>query len=259
MNADAKAGPEVALDPAPTAKVPWAEVALFFVIATGVSAPFRLGLIDPAALLPLPPELEIFYRVLRGVGPAVAYWVIRRLLGTRVPQTTTFFGREPGTSLIALAVVPIGLTAIGVTNSVGLSDSQYGALTGAMLACYAVGEEYGWRGYLQQALAPIALWKRVVLIASLWYLWHLNFLVPGISVASHLIHFGGLLLGSWGLLKVSEVSGSILFAAAVHLAFNIVFDVSAPMDRKLAVLAAAVAIWALLLRGLARRSRSVPQ
>ena len=237
----------------PARSVPWAEVSLFFAVACLVSAPFRLHLVDLSAIAPLPWGLGLFFRVLRGIGPAVGYFVVRRLLKSKVPRTTTFWGRSRPASLCAMAVIPAGLAIAGVANSLGLSSHYYGLLSGVVLACYALGEEYGWRGYLQQALAPLALPLRVFVIGTLWYAWHLNFLVPQVTLASHAIHFAALLLGAWGLLKVTDATQSILFAAAVHLSFNILSDVDIERPAALLVLGAAAIVWIVLVRRLRRQ------
>ncbi|MEP6810846.1 MAG: CPBP family glutamic-type intramembrane protease [Chthoniobacterales bacterium] len=233
-------------DPAPAPRtVPWGEVALFFVVATAVSAPFRLGWVDWREQIALPYGLSIFFRVCRGMGPAVGYLVMYHVVKSKVPRPFTFFGNSAAASVAAASVIPAGLALGGLANEI--SPHYAGFLTGISLTLYALGEEYGWRGYLQQALEPLRLPLRIFVIATLWYLWHLNFLIPGISIPAHLIHYGGLLLGSWGLLKISKVTGAILFAAAVHLSFNLFFDVNASMGVKLSVLAACGLIWTALI------------
>ena len=95
----------------------------------------------------------------------------------------------------------------------------------------------------------------MLLIATLWYAWHLNFLHAQIPWRAHAIHFAGLLLGSWGLLRVSEVTRSLLFVASVHLSFNLLFDVDAPQSDMLLVVGAAAVVWTLLIVRLARSRR----
>jgi membrane protease YdiL (CAAX protease family) len=38
--------------------------------------------------------------------------------------------------------------------------------------CWALGEELGWRGFLQDALRPIPFFPRSVLLGVLWAFWH---------------------------------------------------------------------------------------
>jgi|WetSurMetagenome_2_1015567.scaffolds.fasta_scaffold139192_2 uncharacterized protein len=234
-------------------RVPWGEVALYFVIATAVTAPFRLGWFDPAEHISLPFGLNMLFKVLRGIGPAAGFVVMRYVVNSRVPRTTSFWGTDWKTSLVAILVFPLGLMILGLENNAGISPSFYGFLGGMTFVLYALGEEFGWRGYLQQALAPLKLPVRIIAIATIWYLWHLNFLNPNIPLKTHLIMYGSLVLGSWGLLRITETTGSILFAAAVHLVFNLFADAQMDGTKRLIFIAVAVATWTALLVMSAKR------
>ncbi|NVO10915.1 MAG: hypothetical protein HXX16_13200 [Bacteroidales bacterium] len=69
---------------------------------------------------------------------------------------------------MAAALITLCLTIAGVTNSEGHNQHYFGFITGILLIFYALGKEYGWRGYLQQALEPLKLFYRVLIIAVLW-------------------------------------------------------------------------------------------
>jgi uncharacterized protein len=237
--------------------IPWIEIIIFYVIAVLVSAPFRIGLIHMDKVLPLPYGLDIFYHIFRGIGPAVGFCVVYYLLKSNVPKTMSFWGIKKIYSFLAIVIIPIGLTIAGVSNSTGLNQHYYGFLTGIMLVLYAIGEEYGWRGYLQQALSPIKLSYRIVIIALFWYFWHLNFLLPDFTIQTHFLFFGFLLLGSWGLLKISESTGSILFVVAVHLSFNVLSDVHADLTRKLVIIGVAVIVWIILIKSLQKDKKGI--
>jgi len=223
--------------------VKWTEVSLFFVVAVLVSAPFRLGMINMDQLLPLPGGFDVFYRVLRGIGPATAAFLMFYVVKSKVGRTVTIKGKNLLLGLISILPIPVGLAIAGVRGANGLADHYSGLLFGIMLVFYALCEEYGWRGYLQQALSPVKLPYRILLITVFWYAWHLNFLNPAISLKSHIIHFLSLLFGSWGLLKISEVSGSLLFVSAVHLSFNLLMDTDCTSSSKLIILGVSVLVW----------------
>jgi uncharacterized protein len=237
-------------------RVPWGEVALFFVIAAGVSAPFRLGWFDPGAYVTLPLGLNILFKVLRGIGPAVGFVVMRYGLRSRVPRTTTFWGVSWWASLVAALVIPLCLALLGTENNTGLDAFSYGLLGGLTLILYALGEEFGWRGYLQQALSPLKLPFRIVAIGTIWYLWHLNFLNPHIPVSSHISLYLAVVLGSWGLMKITDATGSILFAAAVHLSFNLFADSQLDGSKRLIVICVAAVVWTGLIIALGRKKKT---
>ena len=234
--------------------VNWKEVFIFFIVATAVSAPFRLSWLDMKEILPLPGGFNIFYNVLRGIGPLVGFVILFYGLKSKTLMTNSFFGINKLASIFAIVVIPIGLAVVGVPNSMNLNENYFGFLYGAMLVLYAIGEEYGWRGYLQEALRDLPLFIRVLAIASIWYLWHLSFLLPDVSLKTHVIHFGALVLGSWGLLKITDMSKSILFASAVHLSFNLFGDVRGDLQGRLIVLSVAVISWVIVLQFIKRKN-----
>jgi membrane protease YdiL (CAAX protease family) len=236
-------------------KINWFELLIFYAVAVLVSAPFRLSLIDLSKIAPLPCGFDIFYHILRGIGPAVGFIVVFYFLKSKDERKFSFWGLSKLYTLLAAAVIPIGLVIIGVQNKSGVNEHYYGLLSGIMLILYAIGEEYGWRGYLQQALAPLKEPWRILAIAVLWYMWHLNFLLPDFTVKAHLVFFGFLLLGSWGLMKISQSSLSILFTAGVHISFNVLSDVKTVGNKDLILLVAA-SVWTALIFLISRKQKS---
>jgi uncharacterized protein len=226
----------------------WREIIIFYFIAVTVSAPFRLGLIHPESLFSLPYGLNSLYAVFRGIGPAIGFIVIVYLLNSKLERPISFFGKKKWASIMAIITIPLGLGVTGVTNTSGLNTHYYGLLYGTVLILYALGEEYGWRGYLQQALAPMKMIQKVLVITILWYVWHLNFLNPEISLQTHGIHFLSILMGTWGLLKITEITESILFASAVHLSFNLFADVNGEFNYRLIILIISILVWIVLLK-----------
>lgn len=238
-------------------RINWTELIVFYTVAVLVSAPFRLNLIQLDEIITLPYGLSIFFRVFRGVGPAIGFIVVYYILNSKVERKLSFWGINKFYSILAVIIVPVSLGIAGVSNSEDLNKHYYGLLTGIFLIFYAIGEEYGWRGYLQQALEPMKMPYRVITIAFLWYLWHLNFLLPDFTIKTHLMFFAFLLLGSWGLLKISESTFSILFVVAVHLAFNILSDVNVDGNKKMIVIIFAVVVWTILMISLNKKRSGI--
>lgn len=249
--------PEIARSTIPEKKINWTEIFIFYAVAVLISAPFRLNLIKLDEILPLPNGLNIFYRIFRGIGPAIGFLVIYFVFKSKVERKFSFWGINKYYSLLAIILIPIGLTFSGVDNDSELNRHYFGLLTGIMLIFYALGEEYGWRGYLQQALSSMNAPYRILTIAAFWYVWHLNFLLPDFSIRTHVVFFLFLLLGSWGLLKISESTLSILFVAAVHLSFNILSDVHSDFTKKVIVILIAVTVWTFLIISLNKRKTKV--
>jgi membrane protease YdiL (CAAX protease family) len=55
-----------------------------------------------------------------------------------------------------------------------------GLLAGATInALFAYGEEYGWRGYMAEALKNTNFWKAALVIGLVWGIWHLPLILMG--------------------------------------------------------------------------------
>ena len=92
---------------------------------------------------------------------------------------------------------------------------------------FALGEEAGWRGWLQSALEPLGRRQGVVLTGVIWGLWHAPLIVMGYEYGGRLPAAAGIALftclcaGLGALLSWLRVlSGSVVPAAITHGAFN---------------------------------------
>ena len=81
---------------------------------------------------------------------------------------------------------------------------------------YSLLEEMGWRGYLQGELMDMNNTLRIFVIATMWFLWHLDLTFDWGS----LIFYGLLLLGSWGIGIMARDTRSLLVCACFHMLFN---------------------------------------
>jgi membrane protease YdiL (CAAX protease family) len=226
--------------------VPWKEVTVFFIVAVLASAPFRLGLLSFEEYH-LPYGLNVLYKIFRGVGPLIGYITVFYLLRSKVNKKLTFLGENKVVGILSMLPIWIGLVVVGVENQENINKHFFGFISGFTLIMYALCEEYGWRGYLQQALEPIKLPTKIIIIGTLWYIWHLNFLNPNIAIKMHLIHYFSLLAGTWGLLKISEVTSSLLFVSSVHLTFNILMDVDCSFYGKIGIFVISIITWVCLI------------
>lgn len=90
------------------------------------------------------------------------------------------------------------------------------------------GEEYGWRGFLQDELAGIGLRRSALLIGLIWGVWHIPILLTGVHTypptgtgfATAFVFFS-----LWGVVQTYVVlkSGSIWPAAFLHGLVNSVY------------------------------------
>ncbi len=107
------------------------------------------------------------------------------------------------------------------------------AITGIPLSGLAVtfGEEYGWRGYLQNELEPIGRRTGALIIGLIWGIWHFPIIMSGVHTYPPTIP--GLSLGLvffilWGFVQSYAVlkTRSIWAAAFLHGLVNSLFSFS---------------------------------
>jgi len=82
---------------------------------------------------------------------------------------------------------------------------------------YGLLEEIGWRGFLQRELKPLPEVLNILIVATLWFIWHLNFELT----SANLLFFAILVLGSWGIGKVADSTHSLLAVSAFHSLNNL--------------------------------------
>lgn len=152
--------------------------------------------------------------ILEGSGVFIGALLTILFLKKNRKVETTLLGTSKLKSLV-MAVIPIIiLTSIGVKNVFELDSHLYGfiAVIGTLLYC--IMEEYGWRGYLQEELKTLQPWKKYLIIGFTWYLWHLTFLTKA-TVGDNLFFLAMMLLGSWGIGQVAELTKSVLASACL--------------------------------------------
>jgi len=90
---------------------------------------------------------------------------------------------------------------------------------------FAFGEEYGWRGWLADELAPLGAIRANAIIGVMWGLWHAPLILLGYNYASYRLP-GVVAMVAWAvaasflLWRAREVTGSVLAAAVLHGAIN---------------------------------------
>jgi len=154
-------------------RVSWKAVGLYYVLACAISWPsfwWRDMHTASWAAWRVPGFLKMAPIMW---GPGIAALVALAVFRRSHPKTITFFGGSAGRSL-AFYLVPFALLTV-----VGLPGAQRpGVLVGFTFLLAVVGffnilgEELGWRGFLQDALRPLPRLPRYVLIGAMWEFWH---------------------------------------------------------------------------------------
>lgn len=105
--------------------------------------------------------------IMTGFGPALSGLICYRIFG--IPNTfkLSLVGTKP-------AVVG-GIVFLSLLLPVLLShQADKVGMTGLVLSqfIYTLGEEFGWRHYLQNAVASLTKWQQALIIGTIWFFWH---------------------------------------------------------------------------------------
>lgn len=201
-------------------KQTWFHIIIYFIIATALSAVFRLGLFEWYNKMTLPYGLTIVIKsLLEGIGPIAAATIV--LTTIKKKSNITFLGSNKTKSLIMVFIPILLFTVFGANNDQNLNKYLYGFIVGTSLTLYAIFEEYGWRGFIQNELGNIKPLLRSIIIGLFWYLWHLSFISKDTTLPDELKFLSIIIFASWGIGAIAEKTKSIFASACFHLIGNI--------------------------------------
>ena len=185
--------------------------------------------------------------VLQGISPAVGAIVVFYIF--RIKPILTLKGNYNKVSIPFLLywAVPIVLIS-GVEYFIKGTVTPVSVIA---ILLYGLLEEIGWRGFLQSELKSLPEFLRILIVATLWFIWHLNF----DFTISNLLFFAILILGSWGIGKVADNTHSLLAVSAFH-SLNNFFPVINPT--KIILLIALLSIWVIPLIIRKKRLNQIP-
>ncbi len=165
--------------------------------------------------------------LLLGWAPALGTLIMALILRPRIPNlSSSLTGGHGRLIAIMLAVPIICLSIFGVFNAQNIHVNLFGLFLGFQVLIYALLEEYGWRGYMQEELKILNnKWLSYIVIGLIWYLWHWFFLRSGgnTDLRSNLTICLLLIAASAGIGEILKATKSIAAAACFHALGNIAF------------------------------------
>lgn len=234
-------------------KISTKRLLLFLIIAFIVSNIFRFNIFHIYEFLKNNFKWSYFIlrEVLEGSGIFIAGLLGLHFLRKQREVKMSFWGTSQSKSLLMVSVPTILLIVIGVKNEYGINSHVYGLIAVFATFIYCIMEEYGWRGYLQEELQFLRPVIKFLLIGFIWYSWHLIFLMET-TLIDNLLFLGTLILGSWGIGKIAELTNSIAACSCFHLIVNIFmynsfFNNAFSNASKLVILGVSVLLWILIL------------
>lgn len=185
--------------------------------------------------------------VLQGIGPAIGAIVGLKLFGLKSSYSLAGKLKPLLLSALIFIVVPvIGFTIIGITESKYIITNNVfiaSAKLSFYIIIYSTLEEIGWRAFLQEQLTFVNKYVKILIIGTLWFVWHLNFDVT----MSNFIFFLILLFASWGIGKIGDITHSVLAVGAFHAFYNLFSTSHFPTNEKYIVLSICAIIWVVYI------------
>ena len=186
---------------------------------------------------------------LEGLGPFIGALVLWLITGKNIKQK--LLGPNPYLSLTFLIFPLLAFTITGIKNSSQINSHLYGLFWGIWILSYAILEEAGWRGYLQQEFSHKSEFVKYLLVGTFWYVWHLTFL-GNTNIISEIVIWLILVAASFGIGSVYKITQSVFAAACFHVIGNI-FGLSEffvkvlSLNQRICIIAPCVVIWIILI------------
>nr|WP_294785778.1 CPBP family intramembrane glutamic endopeptidase [uncultured Flavobacterium sp.] len=153
-------------------------------------------------------ENQYLVILLHGVGPALGALIAIKTFSLHNPMSLKGIYKN---AIIPFAVYWL-LPAVLIAGVYYFTMGKFPILLMFTVLVYGLLEEIGWRGFLQEQLKSLPKFTSILIIAILWFAWHLNFEIT----SSNLLFFAIIFFGTWGIGKVYASTGSLLAAAGVH-------------------------------------------
>jgi uncharacterized protein len=216
----------------------WHSVLFYYAVACAWSWPFFWWRdIHPESWKALPvPNIIKTWSYMWGPGISA---LICFLIFKNHKRITTLRGASLKHGLLFYSLIPISLT---VWNK----DLTF-LLIGLLGFISILGEELGWRGFLQDALKLENDWSKAILVGVMWEAWHFTNRIAGNETLQAVklvsIWMVGTSAISYIALKLTNRNHSLFLAVALHTAINVLFEFNYGWQAVLSC----VPFWALIL------------
>lgn len=206
-------------------KVQIVPIVLFYIVACAIAWPIFLNmpyfqeLFKPVGIPFINPYLIIMW------GPGIAAVVIYLIYGKKLKRNFSLFGRHLKYSLLFFFIPWLISMLINLIAPVSENFSPAKMLVLIPVSfVFTLGEELGWRGFLQDALNGIPRFLRWGIVAVMWEIWHIRFMWIDeslkIGIMKTAVFFIGTLILAVVLGELQQKTKSLLIPITVHIWAN---------------------------------------
>lgn len=207
-------------------KINWLSIVIFYVIACAVSWPFYawrdiyseswVNSSIPGAIR----NLGVMW------GPGIAAIICFFVFKKSHNKTISLSGTSPLNSILFFLIPYAIWFSINIINPSG-SNFEYTHFLVLIPFGFLMilGEELGWRGFLQDALNNLKEWKRWLILGTLWEFWHFTNMMmnkePIDMIKVKLIRLIAVIIITVVIGKLTNRTKSLLVAITLHSWINI--------------------------------------
>lgn len=159
-------------------------------------------------------------------GPGLSAIICSFIFTDRVKKTITFFGTSVIKSLLFWGVPMTLFLIFGFKGYEGSYTNFAIYMAGTFI--FTLGEELGWRGFLQDQLNHLPKWKRYLAIGAMWELWHFTTRTLSGNMIARILRPLMFIVPnsvlSWILGESVNKSKSIIVAVTLHSWINILIE-----------------------------------
>ena len=160
-------------------------------------------------------------------GPGISAIICSIIFRDRIKRTIEFFGTSAFKSIVFWGVPMLAFILFGYSNTPGTSQSRFIIyLFGTFF--FTLGEELGWRGFLQDQFNHLPKWKRYLIIGTMWELWHFTTRTLSGSIGARILRPIMFIIPntilSYLLGESVNKSKSIVVAVTLHSWYNLLFE-----------------------------------
>lgn len=225
-------------------RINWAHVVLYYIIAVLIAAPFNTGFISSYYSKLTEKYLISEWTYLPAcIGPLIGASIIF-FLQKKHKGNITFLGNAMLKNILISLTPLIVFSIFGIENNQYKNNHYFGFVYAGVSLIYGIGEEIGWRGYLQDALEPLNKNIRFLLIGIMWWAWHCRFQNSFDWTIFLLVCVGG----SFLIGKFANDTQSFFCAAGLHSLIIITTNSGEMTNSKLFAGVLVIIIWVAIGR-----------
>jgi len=160
-------------------------------------------------------------------GPGIAAIITSYIFKNRIKKTIHFFGSSAFKSCLFWGIPMAVFLFFGNYGKNGVSIYNMTIYFGGIFF-FTLGEELGWRGFLQDQLNHLPKWKQYLIIGAMWELWHFTTRTLSGSISARILRPLLFILPnsllSYLLGESVNRTKSLVVAVTLHAWYNLLFE-----------------------------------